>query len=114
MNTDLVVLRAAELKPWDTLWMNDWWSAPIVANWNLLWDRLRAARVTIPALPAPPNARFFWFNDPRILHRADVWWWYLPQTQIKGDAVFVVTGMLGIVSLMLFFWGARTMAREWG
>ncbi len=114
VNTDLVVLRAAEPKPWDTLWMNDWWSAPIVANWNLLWDRLRAASVTIPALPAPPNARFFWFNDPRILHRADVWWWYLPQTQIKGDAVFVVTGMLGIVSWVLFFWGARTMARQWG
>lgn len=68
-----------------------------------MFTRLTLPHVNIPELPPLPNDRFIWFNDPNILHRADVWWWYLPNTQMRGDAVLVVMALLGLgISLCLF------------
>jgi hypothetical protein len=97
VNTSTVVLLAPVEKPWDTIWMTDWASAPLVANWRLLWERLTMPGGIVPPLPPLPNDRFIWFNEPSIPHRADLWLWYLPATQMEGTAVPLVMGVLGAV-----------------
>jgi hypothetical protein len=109
VNTSTIILRTPQEKPWDTLWMADWRSAPIAANWSLLWERLTATDMTIPELPPLPNDRFIWFNDPFLFHRADVWWWYLPHTQMEGTAVYATIGALVISILILLFFTARAL-----
>lgn len=112
VNTNTVVLLAPDKKPWDTLWMTDWTSAPILANWNLFWARLTMNAPILPALPPLPNDRFIWFNEPSILHRADVWWWYLPNTQMEASATALVMLLLGCLIAACVGFGARQVKRN--
>ncbi len=112
VNTNTVVLLAGIEKPWDTRWMTDWATAPILANWNLLWTRLTMSSPVIPPLPPLPNDRFIWFNDPYVLHRADVWWWYLPNTGMEGNAPLFMLGLLTTGILVLLFFAVRGTLRH--
>ncbi|NJN16334.1 MAG: hypothetical protein HC822_08695 [Oscillochloris sp.] len=65
----------------------------------------------IAPLPTEPRARWAWYYDPPNQHLADLWFWYLPRSEIAGTRAWIVAGMIVVGGLGLMAAGLRALRK---
>jgi hypothetical protein len=59
----------------------------------------------VAPLPERPRPRWAWYYDPANQHMVDIWFWYLPRSELAGARAWLLGGLLSVVGVGCLVWG---------